>query len=310
MIEARGLAKRYGRRLALAGLDLDAGPGDVVGLIGPNGAGKSTTIRILTTLLLPDAGRATVAGLDVVKDAARLRERVGYMPERFGLYDELSLEQYLDVFARVYGFHARRRAAVVDQVLELTDLSGKRRDRCEGLSKGVRQRLFLAKTLLHDPQVLLLDEPSSGLDPQARIDLRALLQALREQGKTMLVSSHILSELERLCTRVAVIEGGRVRFAGSLDDVTRRLGDRRRIRIRHLDEGAAERARALLEQDPRVGELRREGALVELSFRAPREEVPGLHRALVQAEVPLLAFEVEAPDLESLFLEVTRGQVA
>ena len=310
MIEARGLAKRYGRRLALAGLDLDAGPGDVVGLIGPNGAGKSTTIRILTTLLLPDAGRATVAGLDVVKDAARLRERVGYMPERFGLYDELSLEQYLDVFARVYGFHARRRAAVVDQVLELTDLSGKRRDRCEGLSKGVRQRLFLAKTLLHDPQVLLLDEPSSGLDPQARIDLRALLQALREQGKTMLVSSHILSELERLCTRVAVIEGGRVRFAGSLDDVTRRLGDRRRIRIRHLDEGAAELARALLEQDPRVGELRREGALVELSFRAPREEVPGLHRALVQAEVPLLAFEVEAPDLESLFLEVTRGQVA
>ena len=310
MIEARGLAKRYGRRLALGGLDLEAGPGDVVGLIGPNGAGKSTTIRILATLLLPDAGRATVAGLDVVQDAARLRGRVGYMPERFGLYDELSLEQYLDVFARVYGFTGRRRRGVVDQVLELTDLVPKRKDRCEGLSKGVRQRLFLAKTLLHDPQVLLLDEPSSGLDPQARIDLRALLGALREQGKTLLVSSHILSELERLCTRVAVIEGGVVRFAGSLDEAARRLGDRQRIKVRHLDEAAAERTRALLEQDARVGELRREGTLVELALHAPREEVPGLHRALVEAGVPVLAFEVESPDLESLFLEVTRGMIA
>ena len=309
MIEARGLAKRYGRRLALSGLDLAAGPGDVIGLIGPNGAGKSTTIRILATLLQPDAGQATVAGCDVVKDAARLRGRVGYMPERFGLYDELTLEQYLDVFARMYGFHGRRRAALVTEVLELTDLLQKRKDRCEGLSKGVRQRLFLAKTLLHDPQVLLLDEPSSGLDPQARIDLRALLSALREQGKTLLVSSHILSELERLCTRVAVIEGGRVRFAGTLEEAARRLSDRCRIRTRHLDEAAAERARAFLADDPRVGELRREAATVELVLHAPREEVPALHRALVLADIPVLAFEVETPDLETLFLEVTKGLV-
>ncbi|MDC3378869.1 ABC transporter ATP-binding protein [Planctomycetota bacterium] len=151
MIEARGLAKRFGPRLALAGVDLDAEPGDVLGLIGPNGAGKTTTIKILATLVQPDAGSARVAGIDAVQDADTLRARIGYMPERFGLYDELTCEQYLDFFARVHGYAGRARRAQVAGVLELTDLTAKREDPCEGLSKGVRQRLFLAKTLLHDP---------------------------------------------------------------------------------------------------------------------------------------------------------------
>ena len=309
MIEAWGLAKRYGQRLALAGLDLHAGPGDVLGLIGPNGAGKTTTIRILATLLSPDAGRAVVAGCDVVADAARLRRVIGFMPERFGLYDELTIEQYLGVFARVYGFPAAKRGALVDGVLELTDLTNKRHDRCEGLSKGVRQRVFLAKTLLHDPSVLLLDEPASGLDPQARIDLRALLNVLRDQGKTILIASHILSELERMCSGVAVIEGGRVRFSGSLQDVTSRLAGLQRIRLRVLDPAALPPARALLEQDPQVEIVSADRDALQLHLTGPREAIPALHRRLVEADVPVLAFEVEAPDLETLFLQVTRGLV-
>jgi ABC-2 type transport system ATP-binding protein len=309
VIEVTGLAKRYGRRLALAGLDLQADPGDVLGLIGPNGAGKTTTIRILATLLVPDAGRAAVAGCDVVSDAIRLRALIGYMPERFGLYDELSIEQYLHVFARVYGFPAARRGSLVDGVLELTDLVGKRADRCEGLSKGVRQRVFLAKTLLHDPQVLLLDEPASGLDPQARIDLRALLSVLREQGKTILIASHILSELERMCSRVAVIEGGRVRFSGSLDDVTERLADVQRIRLRLPDASHLESARALLEADPRLEVISSDRDTLQLHFTGDRAQIPELHRQLVLAEIPVFAFEVEAPDLETLFLQVTQGLV-
>ncbi|MCO5167018.1 MAG: ABC transporter ATP-binding protein [Planctomycetes bacterium] len=310
MIEARGLVKRFGPRLALRGVDLDAAPGDVVGVIGPNGAGKTTTIRILATLIVPEAGHARVAGLDAVRDAARLRAAVGFMPERFGLYDELTIEQYLEFFARAHGLHARDRRAQVDGVLELTDLTHKRGDPCEGLSKGVRQRVYLAKTLLHDPRVLLLDEPSSGLDPQARIDLRALLSALAAQGKTILVSSHILTELDLICSRVAVIEGGRVRFAGTLDDVARRRARAHRVRVRALDPAHAERARALLADDARVLEPALEGRELRLVFEGEQGEVPGLHRRLVEGGVDVFAFEVEEPSLEALFLEVTRGEVS
>jgi ABC-2 type transport system ATP-binding protein len=310
VIEARGLVKRFGPRLALRGLDLDAGPGDVLGLIGPNGAGKTTTIRILSTLLAPEAGRARVAGLDVVEDARRLRAAIGFMPERFGLYDELTIEQYLEFFARVHGYAGKERRAQVDGVLELTDLTHKRGDPCEGLSKGVRQRVYLAKTLLHDPAVLLLDEPSSGLDPQARIDLRALLGVLRAQGKTILVSSHILTELDLICTRVAVIEGGRVRFAGTLDDVARRRAREHRVRVRALDADHAARARAALDGEARARDLEVDGREVRLVFTGDPPEVPELHRRLVEAGVSVYAFEVEEPSLEALFLEVTRGEVS
>ncbi len=310
MIEARGLVKRFGPRLAVRGVDLDAGPGDVLGLIGPNGAGKTTTIRLLASLLAPDAGVARVAGLDVVRDAPRLRAAIGFMPERFGLYDELTIEQYLEFFARVHGFKGKARGAQVDAVLELTDLVHKRADPCEGLSKGVRQRVYLAKTLLHDPAVLLLDEPSSGLDPQARIDLRALLSELAGQGKTILVSSHILTELDLICSRVAVIEGGRVRFAGTLDDVARRRAREHRVRVRALDPAHAARARDLLEQDERVRDPELADRELRLVFCGDAADVPALHRRLVQGDVDVYAFEVQEPSLEDLFMEVTRGEVS
>jgi ABC-2 type transport system ATP-binding protein len=310
MIQARGLTKRFGDRLALCGVDLDAGPGDILGLIGPNGAGKTTTIQILATLMRPDAGVATVAGLDVVSEVAALRGSLGYMPELFGLYDELTVEQYLDFFARVYGFVGKARRQQIDGVIDLVDLSEKRKDRCEGLSKGVRQRLFLARTLLHDPPVLLLDEPASGLDPQARIDLRSLLSLLKGQDKTILVSSHILTELERICTRVVVLEAGQVRFAGSIEDATRQITADHRIRIRLLDPEGVRKAKALLDDHPEVSDLRVEETDLVLRLGVPREDVPAFHRKLVEAKIDVFSFEVLAPDLETLFLDVTRGHVS
>jgi ABC-2 type transport system ATP-binding protein len=310
VILARGLAKRFGSSLALRGVSLDAAPGDVVGLIGPNGAGKTTTIRILASLIPPDTGRAEVAGCDVVEDVEELRRRIGFMPELFGLYDELTIEQYLDFFARVYGSRGRARRRIVDEVLDLVDLAPKREDRCEGLSKGVRQRVYLARTLLHDPQVLLLDEPASGLDPQARIDLRVLLGHLQDQGKTLLVSSHILSELEQVCTRVVVIEAGRVRFAGTMAEVSETLGERE-VSLRLLDEAGARAAEVLLAGHATLeaNELARHGDRLSFRLSAPPEAVAELHRDLVQAGVSVFSFEVREPSLESLFLDVTQGVV-
>lgn len=308
MISAEGLAKRYGHSLALRGVSLQAAPGDVVGLIGPNGAGKTTTIRILASLIAPDAGQARVAGCDVVTQVEELRRRIGYMPELFGLYDELSIEQYLDFFAGVYGFCGRERRRIVTEVLDLVDLRAKRDDRCEGLSKGVRQRVYLARTLLHDPDVLLLDEPASGLDPQARIDLRVLLGHLQGQGKTLLVSSHILSELEQICTRVVVIEAGRVRFAGTLAEVSETLGERE-LTLRFLDAEGAARATALLQDEPELSALSARDARLTLRASTSREGIAALHARLVAAGIPLFSFEVREASLESLFLDVTRGEI-
>ena len=331
MIEARGLAKRYGTRLALKGVDLDAEPGCVLGLIGPNGAGKTTTIKILATLVAPDAGTAKIGGKDVLSDPGAVRAAVGYMPERFGLYDELSLEQYLEFFARLHGLRGKARRTRVDRVLELTDLLGKRADPCEGLSKGVRQRLYVAKTLLHDPSVLLLDEPASGLDPRARVEFRELVRELGRQGKTVLISSHILSELEAVCTRVVVVEDGTVRYSGPARDAAAQMGSLV-VKVTLLDEAAATRAHQLLETARGVRGIRLERDQIRFDLVAEdaatpaspttgpstgtpgvpnvRALVPPLHRILVEAGVPVVSFEVTAPGLEQLFLAVTHGTVA
>jgi ABC-2 type transport system ATP-binding protein len=309
------LAKRYGARLALRGLDLDAEPGCVLGLIGPNGAGKTTTIKVLATLVAPDSGSALVGGKDILKDPAAVRATVGYMPERFGLYDELTIEQYLEFFARLHGLRGRARTTRVERVLELTDLRGKARDPCEGLSKGVRQRLYVAKTLLHDPSVLLLDEPASGLDPRARVEFRELVRELARQGKTILISSHILSELEAVATKVVVVEDGSLRYAGPPREIASRLGSLV-AQVTFLEEAAAAKARELLEKASGVRGVRVERDVLKFDLVAAsdggsvRALVPPLHRLLVEAGLPVVSFEVSAPGLEQLFLSVTQGTVA
>ena len=210
IVRATGLVKRYDKTLAVAGLDLDIAAGEIFGLVGPNGAGKTTTLRILATLLVPDRGDAEVAGASVRRNPNDVRRVLGFMPDSFGVYDDMKVWEYLDFFARCYGIPAERRRRTIGDLLELVDLGAKRDVYVQGLSRGMQQRLCLAHTLVHDPQVLLLDEPASGLDPRARVELRELLRELRSLGKTILVSSHILPELEELCTSVAIIDRGQV----------------------------------------------------------------------------------------------------
>ena len=223
MIEVIHFTKRYGDFVAVDDLNLHIGRGEVFGFIGPNGAGKSTTIRFLATLLRPTSGEGRIAGHSVVTDPMAVRRVIGFMPDDFGVYDGMKVWEFLDFFAVAYEIPRVQRKLIIGQVLELLDLTHKRDDYVNGLSKGMKQRLCLAKTLVHDPPVLILDEPASGLDPRARLEMKALLNELRGMGKTILVSSHILSELADFCTSIGIIERGKLLASGSIQDILGRI---------------------------------------------------------------------------------------
>src|ERR671915_794300 len=256
VVETRGLVKRYDDQLAVAGLDLVIGSGEVFGLVGPNGAGKTTTMRILATLLAPTAGEAYVTSTPVTADPIEVRRRIGYMPDFYGVYDDLRVWEYLDFFARCYGIGASRRPTMVGELLEIVGLADKRFAYVETLSRGMRQRLCLAHTLVHDPQLLILDEPASGLDPRARVEMREILRELRAMGKTVLVSSHILPELGEMCTGVAIIDHGRVLRSGTIAEIERSLQATAVLRIDVLgDEAAVAAAAEWLGTDPRIADV-------------------------------------------------------
>ncbi|MBX3380279.1 MAG: ABC transporter ATP-binding protein [Phycisphaeraceae bacterium] len=218
MISTQNLTKRFGPLVALDNLTLEIGPGEIFGFIGPNGAGKSTTMKVLACLLKQDSGEAFVCGKNTKKDADAIRRLVGYMPDFLGVYDDLTVDEYLQFFAAAFSVPRSRRRAVIDQVLELTDLTEKKQAMVDSLSRGMQQRLGVARVLIHEPQVLLLDEPASGLDPRARIEMRSLLIELRKMGKSLMVSSHILSELAEMCTSIGIVERGKLLYAGSIAD--------------------------------------------------------------------------------------------
>src|SRR5204863_258977 len=223
MIKLENVSKYYKTFPAVLDLNLEIGQGEVFGFIGPNGAGKTTTIKMLATLMLPTEGRVSIGGFDVVTEPHEVRRMIGYMPDSFGVYDDLLVWEYLDYFAALYKLDPGRRKRAISDVLELTDLTVKRGSQVMSLSRGMKQRLCLAKTLLHDPSVLLLDEPASGLDPHARIEIRELIRELCRMGKTVLVSSHILTELADFCTSIGIIEAGRLLASGRIDEITARL---------------------------------------------------------------------------------------
>ncbi len=307
IVVARGLVKRYDRTLALGGLDLDVAPGEIFGLVGPNGAGKTTALRILGTLLVPDSGDAEIAGASVRRNPNDVRRVLGFMPDVFGVYDDMKVWEYLDFFARCYGIPADRRRRMIADLLDLVDLGAKRDTYVQGLSRGMQQRLCLAHTLVHDPQVLLLDEPASGLDPRARVELRELLRELRALGKTILVSSHILPELEELCTSIAIIDNGRVLAHGRVADIERRLRVGAVYRARIIGEGdALEAGRAWFAAQPDVvtADLLPDGT-IEIGFHGEDEGAAGLLAAAVGGGLRVVSFARAASDLEELFLQVT-----
>src|SRR5882757_3399574 len=251
MIEVMNFTKRYGDFVAVEDLSFTIGKGEVFGFIGPNGAGKSTTIRFLATLLRPTFGEGMVAGKSVTKDPMGVRRVIGYMLDDFGVYDGMKVWEFLDFFAVAYEIPRAYRKKIIGQVLELLDLTHKRDDYVNGLSKGMKQRLCLAKTLVHDPPVLILDEPASGLDPRARLEMKALLTELRGMGKTILISSHILSELADFCTSIGIIERGKLLAAGSIQEITRQLRSHRVLKVRVLDENT-DRAASIMRDESGV----------------------------------------------------------
>jgi ABC-2 type transport system ATP-binding protein len=307
IVKATGLVKRYDRTIAVGGLDLDVAEGEIFGLVGPNGAGKTTTLRILATLLVPDSGDAEIAGASVRRNPNDVRRVLGFMPDSFGVYDDMKVWEYLDFFARCYGISADRRRRMIGDLLELVDLGPKRDTYVQGLSRGMQQRLCLAHALVHDPAVLLLDEPASGLDPRARVELRELLRELRSLGKTILVSSHILPELEELCTSVAIIDRGQVLVHGRVADIERRLRVGAVFRTRILGEHAAvEAAQAWFAAQPDVvtADLLEDGQ-VEIGFHGDDDGAARLLAAAIGASLRIATFSRAASDLEELFLQVT-----
>jgi ABC-2 type transport system ATP-binding protein len=307
IVRTEGLVKRYDGTLAVAGVSLSVDAGEIFGLVGPNGAGKTTTLRILATLLAPSAGEAEIAGFSVTRNPDEVRRVLGFMPDVFGVYDDMKVWEYLDFFARCYGIPPAGRRRMIGDLLELVDLGDKRDAYVQTLSRGMQQRLCLAHALVHDPQVLLLDEPASGLDPRARVELRELLRELRVLGKTILISSHILPELEELCTSVAIVDRGQVLAQGRVADIERRLRFGAVLRVRLLGEGEVlEAARARLAADPDVATATvLDDGTIELGFRGDDAATARLLAESIAAGLPIVSFARAASDLEELFLQVT-----
>ena len=312
IIETRNLTHRYGKLTAVNDMSLQIEQGGIFGFIGPNGAGKTTTMRILSTLLRPTAGDAWVGGCSVRKDPRGVRRQIGYMPDFFGVYDEMKVWEYLDFFGACYDLPGVKRRALIDDLLQLVDLSHRRDDYVDSLSRGMKQRLCLARTLVHDPRVLILDEPASGLDPRARIEIRELLRELQAMGKTIFFSSHILLEVAEVCTTIGIIEAGSLVACGSLDEIQRH---RRTRRVCIALTGRAEEAMALLRDAPGILD-------VQLARQAPRRfeleagfdgddaMQTAILTRLIQGGLPVVGFDEVKVELEDVFMQVTRGIVS
>lgn len=310
MIVLEELTRVYGKFTALDKLSMNIAEGELHGFVGPNGAGKTTTMRILATLLPASGGRATIDGVDVAKNPRRVRTLVGYMPDFFGVYDSLKAWEYLDFYGRLYGLSAARRRERVDQLLELVRLSDKRDSYVDSLSRGMKQRLCLAHSLIHDPRLLILDEPASGMDPRARAEMKDILRALRDMKKTVLISSHILPELSEMCDSLTIIDHGKMVFTGSVEALDRKMNGDAPIDIRFAPgagEESVDAAVALLKQYPGVSGITQEDArTLRVETSAQLAGTDALLRALIEAGAQVEDFHRAPMNLEKVFMEVTR----
>lgn len=307
-VQIENLWVRYGRFTAVQGISFQIPRGEVFGFIGPNGAGKTSTIKVLATLLKPSQGRVTLDGIDVPGNPHVIRRRIGYVPDFFGVYEDLTVNEYLHFFAAAYQLPRQQRFQTVDDVLALTDLTHKKEVQVDSLSRGMKQRLGLARVLIHDPELLLLDEPASGLDPRARIEMRELLKELKSMGKTILISSHILHELSQLCTRIGIVEAGRLVAEGSLQQIYGQLGLKRIVHIQILNSSPD-----LLEAIRRIeGVSEVETQVDRIAVKLEEEKLPpeDLLGRLIALGAKVRMFQPEAMDMETAFMKLTQGKTA
>jgi len=310
MINIQHIYKRYRSVHALEDLSLEIPQGAIYGLIGPNGAGKTTLLRILGALIPPTTGQVWFGNEEVTQSPTTIQRKVGYMPDFFGVYPDLTSEEYLEFYAGIHGIARRKRASVVSDLLELVDLTPKRDALVETLSRGMQQRLCLARALIHDPDVLLLDEPASGLDPRARVEFRELLRTLQGMGKTIVISSHILLELAEMCSDIAIIRAGQLVMAGNVEQVTHSLGGGNQIEVRVLER--ATDAKQLLKQMPEISNLMNEKDDSEVIQAEYSGDYQALHRILAELmahEIPVVSFAPRrAVDrLEEVYMNITEG---
>ncbi|MEP6667648.1 MAG: ABC transporter ATP-binding protein [Chthoniobacter sp.] len=308
LVDVHDLHVAYGRTHAVRGLSFTIGRGEIFGFIGPNGAGKTSTIKVLATLLKPTRGFACVSGINASINPAAVRRKIGYMPDFFGVYDDLTASEYLQFFAAAYHIPVHDRPPLIRDVLALTDLTEKHDAPVDGLSRGMKQRLSLARVLLHDPELLLLDEPASGLDPRARIEMRELLKELQSMGKTIIVSSHILHELAQFCSHIGIIEAGRMIANGSLNDIYRALSLRRTIHLQLVN--ASTELLASIRALPQVASVEEQSDRLALQLQEDQTAPEDLLAALHALGARVRMFQPDAMDMETAFMKLTEGKVA
>jgi len=310
VLQTRDLTKRYGDFTALDGLSIELEPGRILGFIGPNGAGKTTTIKILVGLLRPTSGSATIAGLDCTADAKKIKQVVGYMPDHVGTYDNMRVREYLDFFGAAFGIPRNKRGSRIAEVMQVTGSHYMKDMYVQSLSHGMRKRVGIARTMLHDPQVIILDEPASGLDPQARIEIRQLLVDLAQRGKTLIVTSHILPELSRICDAVAIITKGKLRAFGSLDQIMQSVRQRRVMEVQLISGADVQLNQSVSLINEHLGnsaQIHPSSAerIVRFETNIDEHVLVKLSTALATAGVGMVQFREVPVDLEDAFLEVT-----
>lgn len=309
VVETVDLTKSYGEFVALDRLSIRVKRGQILGFIGPNGAGKTTTIKILVGLSRPTSGTAKIAGVDCATGGRNIKRLVGYMPDKFGAYDNMRVREYLDFFGAAYGIPRSKRRKRIDEVLEIAQATYMQDRFVESLSHGMQQRVGIARIMLHDPEVLILDEPANGLDPQARIEMRAMLLRLAAQGKTLIVTSHILPELSRICDTVAIVTGGKLRAFGSLDQVMKELCPLRKYEIQVVSQGELQRAQEVLRtwcHSDETLEVSEAESMIRFPTQRSEKDLSEALQILVQAGVSIVQFREVTSDLEDAFLRVAR----
>ena len=308
MIQINGVTKKYGNFKALDDINLSIKEGTVFGFVGANGAGKSTTFLILATLLQPTAGELFINGVSVRENPTEIRKMIGYMPDFFGVYDQLKADEYLDFYSASYGMPESKRLKIIPQLLELVNLSHKRYEYVDLLSRGMKQRLCLARSLIHDPKVLILDEPASGLDPRARVEMRDILKSLKNMGKTILISSHILPELAEMCDEIGVIDNGRIIAHGSVNDIQMQLRGEKIITA-SLTAMADSKTIQFFEENPFITniEMLETNDGLRFSFKGTNQDQVELLKNAMFADIPILSFSEHVTNLEDVFMEITKG---